>query len=130
MVGGLKKARRMAVRRSTSTRTEPMPRQPLRGPEYLVAHACFGCRKSWKVPADSSAGCPGCGLVLHWMGRSFKAPKKSDTEQWAKVEALWSAGFRFGSYRSHPDAEPLPKRLRDVEDFIRRNPDHPMRAGR
>jgi hypothetical protein len=61
------------------------------------------------------------------MGRTFKAPKRSDVEQWQKVQALWSAGFRFWSYRSHPDAEPLPERLRDVDDFIRRNPKHPTR---
>ncbi|MFX7747703.1 hypothetical protein ABTK03_20215, partial [Acinetobacter baumannii] len=45
----------------------------------------------------------------------------------AKVQVLWSAGFRFWSYRSHPDAEPLPERLRDVDDFIRRNLRHSMR---
>jgi len=64
------------------------------------------------------------------MGRSFKAPKRSDDEQWQKVQALWSAGFRFWSYRSRPDAEALPERLRDVDDFIRRNPKHPMRIAR
>jgi hypothetical protein len=65
------------------------------------------------------------------MSRSFKAPKRSDAEQWQKVQALWSAGFRFWSYRSHPDAEPLPERLRDVDDFIRRDLKHPdaHRAG-
>ena len=62
------------------------------------------------------------------MGRSFKAPKRSDTEQWRKVEALWRAGFRFHSYRSQPEAEPLPDRLREVEDFVRRNPNHPFRV--
>jgi len=64
------------------------------------------------------------------MGRSFKAPKKSDVEQWNKVRELWSAGFRFSSYRSHPAAEPLPERLREVDEFIRRNPDHPLRLVR
>lgn len=96
-------------------------------PEYLVAHACFACRKSWKVRKDISGGCPQCGGALHEMGRSFKAPKKSDAEQWEKVIALWSAGFRFWSYRSHPDAEPLPERLREVEAFVACNPNHPLR---
>jgi hypothetical protein len=64
------------------------------------------------------------------MGRSFKTPKRSDAEQWQKVQALWSAGFRFQSYRSHRDAEPLPERLQEVDDFIRRNPKHPMRIAR
>lgn len=105
-----------------------------RGPVYRVAHACFDCRRSLKIAsnpdvADAKApACPGCAAPLSWMGRSFKAPRRSDTEQWKKVEALWRAGFRFHSYRSCPGAEPLPNRLRDVEDFIRRNPAHPMRV--
>ena len=62
------------------------------------------------------------------MGRTFKAPKRDDTAQWKKVQALWNAGFRFSSYRSCPDAEPLPATLSEVQDFIARNPDHPMRV--
>jgi len=130
MVGGWEKARRMDLRRSTGARADPRPPKAVRGPDYLIAHACFGCRKSWKVRADAGAACPQCGSCLHEMGRSFKAPKRSDAEQWQKVQALWSAGFRFWSYRSHPDAEPLPERLRDVDEFIRRNAEHPMRIAR
>ena len=130
MVGGWEKARRMELRRSTGTRTDPRPPKVVHGPDYLIAHACFECRKSWKVRADTGAACPQCGSCLHQMGRSFKAPKRSDAEQWQKVQALWLAGFRFWSYRSYPDAEPLPERLRDVDDFIRRNPKHPMRVAR
>jgi hypothetical protein len=107
-------------------RAAPHPSRSVRDGNYLIAHACFDCRKSWKVRADTGK-CPQCGAPLHEMGRSFKAPKQSDAEQWQKVQALWSAGFRFWSYRSHPDAEPLPERLRDVDDFIRRNQKHPMR---
>ena len=107
-----------------------LPDMKIAAPDYLIAHACFDCRKSWKVRKDTTGVCPQCGGALHEMGRSFKAPKKSDAEQWEKVRALWSAGFRFWSYRSHPDAEPLPERLREVDDFIRRNPDHPLRVER
>jgi len=60
------------------------------------------------------------------MGRAFKAPSKTNIKQWSKVEALWTAGFRFWSVSS-TEVEPLPKRLADVEDFIRRNPNHPAR---
>lgn len=49
-----------------------------------------------------------------------------DREQWAKVQALYEAGFRFFSYRS-TDAPPLPARFRDVEAFVCGNPEHPMR---
>ncbi len=62
------------------------------------------------------------------MGRSFKAPPRSDIEQWRKVEALWAAGFRFFSYRTYPDAEPLPERFKDVASFVQRNPNHPFRV--
>ena len=50
------------------------------------------------------------------MGRSFKAPKKSNILQWKKVEKLWLAGIRFptiwgGVYR--------PKRWQDAGEYIR-----------
>ncbi len=66
-----------------------------------------------------------CNRQLHEMGRFFKAPAGKDTEQWAKVEALYNAGFRFFSYRSF-DCPPLPGRLSEVKAFIRNNPKHPM----
>jgi len=98
-------------------------------PQYLIAHACFVCRKSFKVAprGERVAVCPGCGGQLHQMGRSFKAPPAKDTEQWAKVQALYNAGFRFFSYRSASDP-PLPERLSEVEAFIRDNPAHPLRV--
>jgi len=102
----------------------------LRGKAQLWPHACFDCRKSWKLPDASSAKCPQCGSRLHDMGRGFRAPRKDAKAQWRKVEALWTAGFRFPSTASGRDAEPYPKRLREVDDFIRRNPDHPLRISR
>ena len=99
------------------------------GPKYLIAHACFDCRKSFKVVPrqDYSAVCPSCGGTIHEMGRSFKAPPVKDLEQWAKVQALFAAGFRFFSYRS-TNGPLLPDRLADVEAFIRDNPAHPLRV--
>jgi len=64
------------------------------------------------------------------MGRAFKVPSKGDTEQWEKVKALWTAGFRFVNNERWRDAEPYPERLREVTDFIARNPDHPFRYQR
>ena len=98
-------------------------------PRYLIAHACFQCRKSFKVAPrpDLTAICPSCGGQLHEMGRSFKASPAKDTEQWAKVQALHSAGFRFFSYRS-TGGPPLPARLSEVDAFIRDNPVHPLRV--
>jgi hypothetical protein len=125
----------MQLRRETGNRQTPAEFKPTynRGPVYRVAHACFSCRRSFKLADDSKDEdtqdrfCPNCSQALRKMGRSFAAPKKTDTEQWKKVELLWNAGFRFNSYRSHPNAEQLPDRLKDVDDFIHRNPDHPFR---
>ena len=98
-------------------------------PQYLIAHACFDCRKSFKVAPrpDPVAVCPSCGGTIYEMGRSFKAPPAKDLEQWAKVQALFAAGFRFFSYRS-TSGPSLPDRLADVEAFIRDNPAHPIRV--
>jgi hypothetical protein len=98
----------------------------LRGPIYRVAHACFDCRKSWKVLPDRAPVCPQCALPLREMGRAFRAPAKTNIKQWKKVEALWNQGFRFWSVGS-TEVEPLPEKLADVQDFIRRNPNHPAR---
>ena len=98
-------------------------------PQYLIAHACFDCRKSFKISPrpDYVAVCPNCGGGIHEMGRSFKAPPAKDVEQWAKVQALYNAGFRFFSYRS-VSGPPLPDKLSQVAAFIRDNPAHPMRV--
>lgn len=98
-------------------------------PQYLIAHACFDCRKSFKVAPreDLSAVCPNCGGNIQEMGRSFKAPPAKDLEQWKKIKVLFAAGFRFSSYRSTL-GPPLPDRLADVATFIRDNPAHPLRV--
>ena len=97
--------------------------------QYLIAHACFDCRKSFKVAPrpDFTAICPNCGGHLHEMGRSFKAPPAKDAEQWAKVQVLYNAGFRFFSYRN-TSGPSLPARLLEVESFIQENPTHPLRV--
>ena len=125
------KFRRMALRREAGNRLPPATSASASAGNgrYLVAHACFACRKSFKIAErPQQAKCPNCGGPLHWMGRSFKAPAARDKEQWLKVQTLHQAGFRFFSYRSH-DCPPLPERVADVEAFIRNNPGHPFRVG-
>lgn len=130
MATGPDKAARMTLRRAIGTRADPKPRvSATKRDGYYVAHACFACRKSWKLARDAAATCPQCGGPLQVMGRSFKAPRQSDAEQWEKVRLLWEHGFRFFSYRSYPDAEALPDRLRDVLSFVARNSEHPFRVG-
>lgn len=91
------------------------------GMGYPVAHACFGCRKSFKMDVGyfvhRPAKCPQCEQPLAWMGRTFKAPRIDDLKQWKKVEALWNAGVRFQSYRG---TERLPETLSETTPFLQR----------
>lgn len=88
------------------------------GAPYLVAHACFKCRRSVKIDVGHwpprRARCPECAGKLCWLGRTFRAPKRSDVKQWKKVEVLRKAGFLFHSY----DAGPYPDTLQDAKAFI------------
>ena len=120
----------MELRRQTGSRVVREPTPAPRGPYYLVAYACFTCRKSFKkeLHQDRKTVCPECGDTLYAIGRSFKAPKKNDVEQWRKVQALYAHGFRFFSYRSYPDAPKLPERFREVETFVAENPTHPFKV--
>ena len=138
MVGKEEKRRRMQIRKDVGNRplseealkaTGEIPKQ--RFPDYLVAHACFTCRKSFKYPVEdkftvsSSKSCPQCGADIFAMGRSFKAPKKSDKNQWLKVEKLRHAGFMF--HTNTYESAGYPKRLKEVAAFIRDNPNHKFR---
>jgi hypothetical protein len=126
---GLEKSDRMEMRRAIGNRgvSGPKVTRYHRGPDYLVAHACFDCRKSWKRPGEQDHICPECRKPLALMGRTFRAPSKQKVDQWEKVRRLWNAGFRFWSYRDFPDAERYPDDLREVDAFIRRNGNHPMK---
>ena len=126
------KYRRMELRKATGTRVIEPPEPPPfhRGPQYLVAHACFDCRKSYKRKVEDREykhRCPECDGQMYEMGRSFKAPKSSDTRQWTKVNILYAEGFRFIGCGSH-DGLPLPAKLSDLESFLRDNVKHPLRV--
>jgi len=118
------KARRKELRRQSHTRPGPKAAfwpesdSPVRGAPYLVAHACFKCRRSVKIHvgywSPRLARCPECGGNLCWLGRTFRAPKRSDARQWKKVETLWQAGFRFASHGNGA----LPETLKEAEQFI------------
>lgn len=132
MSSATEKQRRMELRRKLGYRATPdwtTPKATFRGPKYIIAHACFKCRRSFKtVPRDSrEAICPRCQGTMFEMGRSFKAPPTSDREQWLKVQALYAAGFRFFSYRSY-SCPALPARLSEVRSFIESHPTHPFRV--
>jgi hypothetical protein len=124
------KSERMDLRRQVGNRVLKAPApSPAPARTYVVAHACFACRKSFKLPLldDTRHPCPQCARSLFEMGRSFKAPSRVDGEQWDKVQGLYALGFRFWSYgRGQPSK--LPARLKDIPAFVAQNPSHPSRT--
>ena len=105
---------------------------------YRIQHACFECRKSFKIDYQSaeqsrrawlsqrisgkkpseafvepSHVCPQCSEPLHMMGRAFRAPKHDDRDAWVAVELLYYAGFRFYSSAGY-----LPTTAREARAFI------------
>lgn len=124
------KLRRMQVRRDIGNREIHKPIASSSHPEYLIAFACFECRKSFKKPVNGvKQKCPQCGEVFKDMGRSFKTPKTRDVDQWTKVQRLWEAGFRFVGNGWH-DSPKLPEQLNEVDQFIAENPIHHLRFDR
>ena len=126
------KHRRMELRKESGTRviTPAEPPEYNRGPEYLIAHACFSCRKSFKQldkPEGENNVCPDCGEIVYRMGRSFTAPKKADTKQWKKVQLLYAEGFRFIGSGYH-EGPKLPEKLSDIEMFLKDNTHHPLKV--
>lgn len=120
------KQRRMEIRRDIGNREVGVPQSlPLSSYPYLGAHACFNCQKSFKLSYEKDHLCPECGDKIYLMGRSFKAPKRENREQWKKVQKLYALGFRFHSYGG--EYPPLPERLREVNQFVEQHPDHELR---
>ena len=99
----------------------------------LFPFACFTCRNSFKkkvalpklgdqwvvIRPIQGSKCPSCGGPIYFMGVHFKAPKKTDKQQWQKVELLIRAGFDFQT-KENPWG-PYPKNLRETPMFIERN---------
>ena len=132
MAQNKEKHRRMELRKEMGNRViKPIqPKQESLPSEYLVPHACFHCRKSFKLRDSNEAEprrCPQCDQALYWMGRSFRPPKMDDKKQWEKVLKLYAAGFRFIGSGNHDEPD-LPKTLREVDGFIQANPSHILRV--
>lgn len=89
------KHRRMQIRRNIGNRkVEPVSQSSHQSSyQYLVAHACFNCQKSFKLSYEKANVCPECGLAIYLMGRAFKTPKRGDHQQWRKVQKLYALGF-------------------------------------
>lgn len=130
------KRQRMSIRKDIGNRplseaskraTGALPK--IKGPDYLVAHACFECKKSFKytVIRNIPPVCPQCNQPRAEMGRAFKAPKKNEISQWKKVKKLWDAGYRFDTNTYNPAQ--YPKTLKEVDAFVEANPNHHCRKG-
>ena len=122
------KQAQMEIRRQTGSRTLPEPKGKSLGPEYSMSFACFTCRTSnmryFDAPPNlypSNSECPVCKSVTFNLGRHFKAPKKSDTAQWKKVEFLVDHGFVFQKIRldsNSYESVPYPETLSEAKDFV------------
>jgi hypothetical protein len=65
---------------------------------FRFPFVCFGCRKSFKLPASKTARvCPQCRQPMEMLSRKFSAPRSADLMQWRKVQYLVEHGFRFYS---------------------------------
>ena len=109
---------------------------------YNLQHACFHCRKVFKLAYQTKAQlraawlsrrmtghqpsrefqepphiCPQCGGEVEVMGRAFRAPRCNDLDAWRSVELLVQAGFRFFSYSSGG----YPSGIRAIQEFIAAN---------
>jgi DNA-directed RNA polymerase subunit RPC12/RpoP len=132
------KTRRKALRKAAglkrfseilAARQSRQETQFIRRTEALMAYGCFTCRKSFKKRYDPARAykCPQCAREMADLGRSFKAPRKSDIRQWQKIERLWQAGYRFHTNTRRLFGPPFPRTLQEVDDWIANNPRHPFR---
>jgi hypothetical protein len=85
-----------------------------------LPYACFCCRRSFKrwVSSDfrvqpATLTCPACGYPAVCLSPKFKPPKRSDLEQWRKVQALVAGGCFFYSH-----SDPYPEHLSEVPAFL------------
>jgi predicted RNA-binding Zn-ribbon protein involved in translation (DUF1610 family) len=92
---------------------------------YFFPFVCFSCRKSFKKPSSPSVrSCPECGGAMTQLSRKFKAPKRSDTTQWKKVQFLVDHGFRFYSVFDRTNCGQrvaYPKTLEEAREFVKRH---------
>lgn len=94
---------------------------------YNMAFACLDCCKSFKREFVLTDGvptklkCPNCGGLSHNFGRHFKAPKKTDKKQWAKIKFLFEHGFHFQKiYDQDKSGQliPYPETLEHAREFV------------
>ena len=90
--------------------------------DYMLAFACFHCRKSFKRPSEKYVfvrKCPDCGGAAVDLGRKFQPPKKTDLEKWKTVQFLYEHGF---TYRSLERRLRYPEDLKSARAFVEQHP--------
>ena len=96
----------------------------VKSPPHLHPFACFICRRSFKRPGvdRDEAACPACGNRAIRLSRKFKAPRRGDIAQWAKVEALVKLGFRFDTVYDAAGGGPVryPASVRGIPAFVKK----------
>ena len=130
MARGEEKQHRMEARRASGSRAwGPSPWSVTLRSNRRIAHACFQCRKSFKItPEDApERRCPQCREPLREMGFSFKAPRIDDVAAWKLVQSLYAHGYRF--FTTGREGSPvLPRKLSELADFLQRHPQHPLKV--
>ncbi len=106
---------------------EPIPSLTMTYEPLDKPFACFSCRSVFSRPPVNSVTetrtCPTCGAQSVMMSQRFKAPKKSDLQQWKKVQLLAESGFFFQKvYNQEEDnlwrRVGYPKTLREAQIFV------------
>lgn len=68
---------------------------------YKHHFACFDCRRtvkmSYRDPNSPAVVCPECAKEMHWLGRDFAAPTRTNDLEWRALEILVRAGIVFDS---------------------------------
>ncbi len=92
---------------------------------YTLPFVCFTCRKSFKIGLSEFAPrfltheeienatfpCPQCARRLNFVGRYFKAPRRTEVKQWQKVEELYRSGWRADGHNISA------RNLRDAQSY-------------
>ncbi len=88
---------------------------------------CLKCRKTFKRHHRNDENfkpCPNCGMKAIKFDVRFRAPKKTDSKQWKKVEFLTQNGFVFQKVYQKMETGGLmrvnyPSTLEEAREFVR-----------